>query len=88
MLRALSCALFRWRGACYNKVGGTLLTNGIPATPIDAFVGEVMAQRWPMRKSQDARRPIIAASPVVFQLGTSAELADGAGAGQVAFVNG
>ena len=70
-----------------HKVGGTLLTNCIPATPIDAFVGEVMARRWPMRKSQDARRPIIAASPVVFQLGTSAELADGAGAGQVAFVN-
>jgi hypothetical protein len=26
-----------------HKVAGTLLTNFIPATPIDAFVGEVMA---------------------------------------------
>jgi hypothetical protein len=52
MLRALSCALFRWRGACYNKVGGTLLTNGIPATPIDAFVGEVMAPTL-----ADAKKP-------------------------------
>ena len=51
-----------------HEVAGTLLTNCIPATPIDAFVGEVMAPTLADAKSQDARRPIIAASPVVFQL--------------------
>jgi Resolvase, N terminal domain len=46
-------------------------TNCIPTTPIDAFVGGGYPPRWLMQKSQDARRAIIAASPVMFQLGTS-----------------
>ena len=57
------------RDACYNKVAGTLLTNGIPATPIKLSWEKVGGfPRWLMRKSQDARRAIIAASPIVFQL--------------------
>jgi hypothetical protein len=53
-----------------HEVAGTLLApNGIPATSIDAFVGR--DQRWPIRKSQDARRPIIAASPVCSNSGGS-----------------
>jgi hypothetical protein len=35
-----------------HKVAGTLLTNFIPATPIDAFVGEVMAPTL-----ADAKKP-------------------------------
>ena len=71
-----------------HKVGGTLLTNCIPATPIDAFVGEVMAPtladaKKPGRSTTDNRG--LARSVPAW---TSAELADGACAGQVAFVNG
>ena len=34
------------QNTCYNKVAGTLGSNCIPATPIDAFVGVVIPQRW------------------------------------------
>ena len=41
-------------------------SNGIPATPADAFVGR--DQRWPIRKSQNARRAINRGLAIVFQL--------------------
>jgi hypothetical protein len=50
--------------ACYTRWPGRLLWGCIPATRIDAFVGGTNAGRC----GQDARRAIIAASPVVFQL--------------------
>jgi hypothetical protein len=40
-----------------HEVAGTRLApNCIPATPIELSWGEVCPQRWPIRKSQDARR--------------------------------
>jgi hypothetical protein len=36
----------------FHPVAGTLLTNCIPATPVDAFVGEVMAPTL-----ADAKKP-------------------------------
>jgi hypothetical protein len=56
------------QGACYKRGRDTASTNGIPATPIDAFVGggPTLAK---MRQSQDARRgDKIAALLVLFQL--------------------
>jgi hypothetical protein len=57
-------------GRLLHEVAGTQLApNSIPATPVDAFVGDGVgpnASFW-WRESQDARRAISAASPVVFQ---------------------
>ena len=79
-LRALSCAAFRGRGAgapgsgfasgrLLHKVAGTQLAPN-SSRPRPSMLS-LAVQRWPMRKSQHARPPIIAASPIVFQLGTS-----------------
>jgi hypothetical protein len=78
MLRALSCALFRWRGACYNKVAGTLLTNGIPATPIELSWEKVGGfRRWfhakkPGRSTTDNRG--LARSVPALNLGPSLQM--------------
>jgi hypothetical protein len=58
-------------GRLLQQGGRNTGSNCIPATPIELSWGEGYVPRWRMPTSQDARRPIIAASPVVFQLGTS-----------------
>jgi hypothetical protein len=76
----LSCVAFRGRGAgapgsgfasgrLLHKVAGTQLAPN-SSRPRPSMLS-LAVQRWPMRKSQHARPPIIAASPIVFQLGTS-----------------
>ena len=45
-------------GRLLQQGGRNTGSNCIPATPIELSWGEVMSRRWPMRKSQDARRAI------------------------------